>query len=161
MNGNHLTSEEMDALLMDAEARERSQHLRVCGACAAEFESLQAAVSELRAAVIASAERHRSVAVLPAPAHRTPRAMWSLAAAAVLLCVTGPVVLHHRPAHVAVVQLPKPEVQVAVSEVSDAQLMNDIQQDLSSSVPQEMLPLTAKDASASATGSTASSKENE
>ena len=45
--------------------------------------------------------------------------------------------------------------------VSDEQLMSDIQQDLSSSVPQEMLPLTAKDASASATGSTASSKENE
>ena len=161
MNDDHLSSEEMDGLLMDAEARERSQHLRVCSACAEEFESLRAAVSELRIAVIASAEKHRRVAVMPAPAHRTPRAMWSLVAAAVLLCVAGPVVLHHKPTHVAVVQMPKPQVQVAVSEVSDAQLMSDIQQDLSSSVPQAMLPLTAKDASASATGSTSNSKENE
>jgi hypothetical protein len=157
MNGNHLTSEEMDALLMDAEARERSQHLRVCGACAEEFESLQETVSELRVAVIAAAERHRRVAVMPSPAHRTPRAMWSLVAAAVLLCVAGPVVLHHRPVHVAVVQIAKPQVQVAVS---DEQLMSDIQQDLSSSVSQEMLP-AVKDAAASATGSISSLKENE
>ena len=161
MNGNHLTSEEMDTLMMDAEARERSQHLRVCGACAEEFESLRAALGELRVAVIASAEKHRQVAVMPAPAHRTPRAMWSLVAAAVLLCVAGPIALHHKPAHVAVVQMPKPQTQVAVSEVSDAQLMSDIQQDLSSSVPQAMLPLTTKDASASTTGSTSNSKENE
>lgn len=156
MNSDHLSSEEMDGLLMDAEARERSQHLRACGACSEEFESLRASLGELRAAVIASAEKHRRVAVMPAPVHRTPRAMWSLVAAAVLLCVAGPVVLHHKPAHVAVV--PKPQVQVAVS---DEQLMSDIQQDLSSSVPQEMLPLTTKDASASATGSTSNSKENE
>ena len=47
------------------------------------------------------------------------------------------------------VQTPQPQVQGAVS---DEQLMSDIQQDLSSSVPQAMLPLAAKDASASATG---------
>lgn len=158
MNGDHLTSEEMDALLMNAETRERPQHLRVCGACSEEFESLRATMSELRTAVIASAEKHRRMAVMPAPVHRTPRAMWSLVAAAVLLCVAGPVVLHHKPAHVAVVQMPKPQTQVAVS---DEQLMSDIQQDLSSSVPQAMLPLTAKDASASATGSTSNVKENE
>ena len=158
MNGDHLTSEEMDVLLMDAEARERSQHLRVCGACREEFESLRAAVGGLRVAVVASAEKHRRMAVMPAPAHRTRRALWSLVAAAMLLCAAGPVVLHHKPAHVAVVQVPKPQAQVAVS---DEQLMSDIQQDLSASVPQAMLPLTAKDASSRATGSTSNSKENE
>jgi hypothetical protein len=45
--------------------------------------------------------------------------------------------------------------------VSDEQLMSDIQQDLSSSVPQAMLPLTAKDESVSATDATSNSKENE
>jgi hypothetical protein len=57
-----------------------------------------------------------------------------------------------------VVQAPQPQVQGAVS---DEQLMSDIQQDLSASVPQAMLPLTAKDASASTTGSTSNPKENE
>lgn len=158
MNNDHLTSEEMDVLLMDAEARERSQHLQACGACSEEFESLRSAVSDLRVAVVASAEKHRRMAVMPAPAHRTPRAMWSLVAAALLLCVAGPVVLHHKPAHVAAVQMQKPQTQVAVS---DEQLMSDIQQDLSTSVPQAMLPLTAKDASSSATASTSNVKENE
>jgi hypothetical protein len=84
--------------------------------------------------------------------------MWSLVAATVLLCLAGPIVLRHRPAPVAVVQAPAPQVQAAVS---DEQLMSDIQQDLSSSVPQAMLPLTAKDASVSATDATSNSKENE
>jgi hypothetical protein len=81
-----------------------------------------------------------------------------LVAATVLLCVAGPVVLHHKPAHVAMVRVPAPQVEAAVS---DEQLMSDIQQDLSSSVPQEMLPLTTKDASTAAKGSTSNLKENE
>jgi hypothetical protein len=40
-------------------------------------------------------------------------------------------------------------------------LMSDVQEDLSSSVPQGLLPLTANDAPAEATGSIASLKENE
>jgi hypothetical protein len=158
MNNDHLTVEQMEALLSNPETQERSQHLQVCGTCKEEFESLRAVVSDLRAAVIASSEAHRRVAVMPAPAQRTPRTMWSLVAATVLLCVAGPVVLHHKPTHVAAVQMPKPQVQVAVS---DEQLMSDIQQDLSSSVPQVMLPLTTKDASVGAAGSTTNVKENE
>jgi hypothetical protein len=158
MNNDHLTVEQMEALLSNPETQERSQHLQVCGACEEEFESLRAVVSDLRAAVIASSEAHRRVAVMPAPAQRTPRAMWSLVAATVLLCVAGPVVLHHKPAHVAMVRVPAPQVEAAVS---DEQLMSDIQQDLSSSVPQEMLPLTTKDASTAAKGSTSNLKENE
>jgi hypothetical protein len=158
MNNDHLTSEQMDALLSHPETRERSQHLRVCGTCSDELESLRAVVSDLRTAVIGSAAEHRRCAVMPAPAQRTPRAMWSLVAATALLCVAGPILLHTKPAHVAVVPTPQPQVQGAVS---DEQLMSDIQQDLSSSVPQAMLPLAAKDASASATGATSNVKENE
>ncbi|MGA7158924.1 MAG: hypothetical protein WBY53_18915 [Acidobacteriaceae bacterium] len=164
MNSNHLTSEEMDALLIesesrdDSESRERWEHLRACTACAEEFESLRAAVSDLRGAVVGSAELHRRAAVMPAPAHRTRAAMWSLVAATALLCVAGPVVLHHKTAHVAVVVVPKAAVQ---APISDEQLMSDIQQDLSASVPQAMLPLTAKDASGSGTDAAANAKENE
>jgi anti-sigma factor RsiW len=158
MNSGHLTSEQMDALLAHPETPEGSQHLEVCAACSAELESLQAVMTDLRAAVIGSAGEHRRLAVMPAPAQRTPRAMWSLVAATALLCVAGPILMHTRPAHVAVVQAPQPQVQGAVS---DEQLMSDIQQDLSSSVPQAMLPLTAKDASVSATDATSNVKENE
>ncbi len=158
MNNDHLTVEQMEALLSNPEMRERSQHLQLCGSCLEEFESLRAVISDLRAAVVASYEVHRRLAVMPERAYRTPRALWSLVAAAVLLCAAAPIALHHRPTHVAVVQPPIQQVQAAVS---DDQVMSDVQQDLSSSVPQGLLPLTASDAPTQATGSTSSSKENE
>ncbi len=119
---------------------------------------MRAVLGDLRAAVIASSEEHRRLAVMPAPAQRTPRAMWSLVAAVALLCVAGPIVLHQKPEHVAVTPMPQQQVQ---SAVSDEQLMSDIQQDLNSSVPQVMLPLTAKDTSVKSTGIISNSKENE
>jgi hypothetical protein len=158
MNNEHLTVEEMEALLSNPEMRERSQHLQVCGQCLEEVESLHAVMSDLRAAVVASSEVQRRLAVMPKPAHRTPFALWSTVAAAVILCAAAPIALHHKPAHVAVVQA---SVQQAQAAVSDDQLMSDVQEDLSSSVPQGLLPLTAKDAPTGTTGATSSSKENE
>jgi hypothetical protein len=158
MNSDHLTVEQMEALLWKPERQEQSPHLQVCGACSEEFESLRAVVNDLRGAVIAASVVHRQLAVMPAPAHRTPRAMWSLVAAAALLCVAGPIALHQKPTHVSAVQGAAPQAQAAVS---DEQLMSDVQEDLSSSVPQGLLPLTAKDASDGAAGSTSNSKENE
>jgi anti-sigma factor RsiW len=158
MNNDHLTVEQMEALLSHPEMQERSHHLQACGACAEEFESLRAVVSDLRGAVIAASAVHRQLAVMPAPAHRTPRAMWSLVAAAALLCLAGPLALHQRPVLVPVVQRPAAQVQAAVS---DEQLMSDVQEDLGSSVPQGLLPLTAKNASDGTAGSTSSTKENE
>jgi hypothetical protein len=158
MNNEHFTVEEMEALLSNPEMRERSQHLRVCGQCSEEVESLSAVMGDLRAAVVASTEVHRRLAVMPEPAHRTPLALWSAIATAALLCAAAPIALHHKPVHVAVVQAP---VQQAQASVSDDQLMSDVQEDLSSSVPQGLLPLTAKDAPTGATGAISSSKENE
>ncbi len=158
MNNGHLTAVEMEALLSHPEMREGSQHLKECGECREEFESLHAVIGDLRAAVVAASEVHRRLAVMPEAARRTPRALWSLVAAAALLCAAAPIALHHKPAHVVVVQPAARQVQTTVS---DDQLMSDVQQDLSSSVPQSLLPLTAKDTSTEARGSTTSSKENE
>jgi anti-sigma factor RsiW len=158
MNNGHLTVEQMEALLSNPELRERSQHLQQCERCLEELESLHALMGDMRAAVIASSEVHRRLAVMPELSHRTPRALWSLVAAAALLCAAAPIALHHKPAHVAVVQPPVLQVEAAVS---DDQLMSDVQEDLSSSVPQGLLPLTAKDAPTEATGATSSLKENE
>jgi hypothetical protein len=158
MNNNHLTVEQIEALLSNPENRQRPQHLQGCAVCSAEFESLLTAMTDMRSALIASSQHHRRLAVMPAPAHRTPRALWSLVAATALLFVAGPIALHHKPSHRAAVPPPPPSVQAAMS---DEQLMSDVQQDLSSSVSQGMLPLAAKDASSETTASTSSSKENE
>jgi len=156
MNNDHLTLEQMETLLSNPLMRERSLHLQVCGQCSEEFESLHAVMSDLRATVIASSEMHRRLAVMPEPAHRTPRTLSSLVAAAALLCAAAPIALHHKPAHVAVVP---PTVQQVQAVVSDDQVMSDVQDDLTSSVPRGLLPLTANDAPTQSAGSI--SKENE
>jgi hypothetical protein len=157
-SNDHLTVGQMEALLCNPETPERPQHLQECGTCFAELESMRATITDLRAALIASSEQHRRLAVMPAPAQRTPRALWSLVAATALLCVAGPIALHHKPTHVSILQSRAHSVPAAVS---DEQLMSDIQQDLSSSVPQGMVPLMAKDATIESTQSTSSAKENE
>ncbi len=157
MNNDHLTVEQMEALLSNPEMRERTQHLQVCDFCSEEFESLHIVMRDLRTAVVASSEVHRRLAVMPGSAHRTPRALWSLVTAAALLCAAVPIALHHKPAHVAVVQPPVQQAQVAMS---DDEVMSDVQEDLSSSVPRSLLPLTANDEPTTA-GSISSSKEKE
>lgn len=158
MNNDHLTSEQLEALLSDPESRNRPQHLSSCEACSAEVESLLVVMDDLRNAAIASAERHRRVAVLPTVSHRRPQVMWTVLAAAALICIAGPIAVRQRPVHVIVVNAPKQQMQGAVS---DEQLLSNIQDDLSSSVPKPMLPLAASVASTDATTSTYRSKENE
>lgn len=159
MNGRHLTSEEMDVLLMDDAAREQMEHLQACDVCMEELESLQRTLAALRGAVVATAAQQRQMAVMPAAAGRTRFGIWSLVAATALLCAAGPMVLHSRPARGPVTAARPP--QASVSQISDAQLMSDIEQDLSSSVPQAMLPLTAKSAGAGGADANSTTKENE
>ena len=157
MNNNHLTSEQMEALLSDPESRDRSQHLSVCETCSAELESLLAGIGDLRSAVIASAALHRKVAVLPTVSHRSPRVMWTVLAAAAFLCVVGPIAMHQKQARVITVNTSSQQVQAAVS---DEQLMSNIQDDLSSSVPKPMLPLAASASSTGAATTTYNSRYN-
>jgi anti-sigma factor RsiW len=162
MNNDHLTSEEMEALLSDLQAKEpqdRAQHLEVCPQCLAEVESLRGTLEDLRTAATASAEYHRRVAVMPAPSYRTPRMMWSLLAAMALICIAVPVTVHQKRAGVTMVSAPVQAPQVTVSvAVTDEQVWNSIQDDLSSSVPKPLLPLAA--ASTDSTTSTDNTKEN-
>jgi anti-sigma factor RsiW len=157
MNHNHLTSEQIAALLSDPESRDRSQHLSGCTECSAELESLQEVMDDLRLAAIASAAEHRRVAVLPVVSHRTPWAMWGLLATAALICIAGPLAVRTRPAHVTAIDVPQQQMQGAVS---DEQLMSNIQDDLSSSVPEPMMPLTASVMSSDQASATSRAKEN-
>lgn len=187
-SAGHLTSEGLDALLWGSESPAEAAHLEACLACREEFEALRLSMRELQAAVVGVAAERRRMAVMPAPAQRTRRAMWavwSMAAAAALLCVCGPlytsrggsghlaverpaaaVHLPAAPASAAVGLAPDTPVTVSASaesstKISDAQLMSDIEQDLSSSVPQAMLPLTVRDSAQSPAGTRANAKENE
>ncbi len=185
----HLSSEAFDLLLSGADSPLHSAHLQVCSACREEFEELRRTMSQLQAALIGAAAEHRRRAMMPAPAHRTWRSMWvlwGLTAASALLCVFGsmfysngrplpfaaerPPVTGQKPAprSTAVMGSVASISQATVSapprpseQMSDAQLMSDIEQDLNSSVPQAMLPLAVRDAPQSLAGTTSNSKENE
>jgi len=152
----HLTSEQMEALLMQPESIDRSQHLAHCDRCMAEFESLHAMIGDLRTAVAGYAGQHHRATALPVMSYASPRPMWGLAmaAGAALICVTSSIVLHERAAHVAPVIVSQ---QQAEGADSDEQMMSNVQDDLSASVPQPMLPL----ASTNATDSTSGVKETE
>jgi hypothetical protein len=156
MMDSHLTSEQMEELLMEPEAIGRSQHLAQCDGCTAEFESLRATIGDLRTAVAGYAGQHHRAAELPAISYARPRPMWGLAmaAGAALLCVTSSLVWHERASHVAPVIVSQ---QQAEGADSDEQMMSNVQDDLSASVPQPMLPL----ASSNATDSTSGAKETE
>ncbi|MGC9200160.1 MAG: anti-sigma factor family protein [Acidobacteriaceae bacterium] len=185
----HLTSQRLDALLWGSESPAEAAHLQTCVACREEFESLRLNMRELRAALVGVAAEQRRMAVMPAPAHRTRRAMWavwSMAAAAALLCVCAPLSYYSRggsrPAAMerssVAVSMPAAHASARVrfasdapvtvsmsvkssTKISDVQLMSDIEQDLSSSVPQAMLPLTVRDSGQSPAGTRANGKENE
>jgi len=161
MNDHHLTSEEMEALFSDLQAKEpqdRTQHLEVCPQCSAEVESLRGTLEDLRTAATASAEHHRRVAIMPVPSHRTPRMMWTLLAATTLICIAVPLTVYQRHAGVTVVSAPVQPPQTTTATITDEQLWNSIQDDLDSSVPKPMLPLAA--ASTDSTSSTDNTKEN-
>ena len=156
MNDHHLTSEELEALLLNPQTKE-SQHLAVCPQCSAEFITLREALGDLRTAAVASAEHHRRLAIMPTLSHHTPRMMWTLLAATTLLCVTLPLTIHQKRVPVTTVIAPTQQPQTTISStITDEQLWNSIQDDLSSSVPKPMLPLAPTDS----TTSTDNAKEN-
>ena len=167
MKDNHLTSEEMERLLWDAEEGDAkqgktSQHLRNCRACSAEVESLRLRVGDLRAAAVrlaamGASERQRQFTLLPEPSRRTPRAMWAVLAAAALICTAGPIAVRHHPVAERIASAPKQQMQ---GDVSDEQLLSNVQDDLASAVPASMLPLEASVSSADATGSTYNASDN-
>ena len=165
MNNDHLTNEEMEVLLSDTPAKvqalDRLLHVKVCPQCSEEVESLRSVLDDLRSAAVASAEHHRRVAMLPVASQRTPRMMWTLVTAMALICVAVPVTVHQRHAAVTVVSAPVKETQTTVTAaVTDEQLWNSIQDDLSASVPKPMLPLDATSTDPTSTPSGDNAKEN-
>lgn len=146
---NHLSMEELDLLLMQQPAPEAAAHAAACEHCAEELASMASLFSDFRSTSLAfSADQYkrtsaqsRRASLLPVQKHFAwrPVAAWS-ACAVVLAAIMVP--LSH---HTGLPQTPvAPAVTTASVEppaLSDEALLNHIQDDLTSTVPDAMAPL--------------------
>jgi hypothetical protein len=154
----HLTNEQFVTLLISPGAGH--PHLRSCELCASQLEGLRSGIGDLRDASVVAAERHYRAAVRDQAArqrtHRHPRLAWAATAAAAVLFISAPFASRlrtpvHPPIAVATVDAPVNPAS-NLSSLSDDQLLNNIDSDLSASVPSPLLPLES-------TSTTASTKE--
>lgn len=141
----HLTGAEMDRVLVgDADEAVRV-HLLGCAACAAEVEGVRSAVGLLCSALteMADAERFRQgsgASLLSFKPVRPIRRAPAYLALAASLAVVAALVPFGRIARGPAVKAPAPVV-VAQSVESDEALLNEIDQQLSASVPSALAPL--------------------
>jgi hypothetical protein len=134
---SHLSSEQLDGVLNGGASQDASQHLGGCVQCAGELAALRAAFGDLRDVTTAVAEHHRRLAVAT-PVRRIPRMVWGLAAAALFVGIATPVAVHRRTTSVVGEKVPQ-----VVATMSDEALLNSVQNDLSASVPESLLPLAS------------------
>jgi hypothetical protein len=157
----HLTDAEFDALLMDSAAAQSpaAAHLLCCTECAAELASLRGSIAMFREASSAYAEKElcsHPQAAVPGRRPFSPALEpgWCVAAAAVALAALLPAqwMRQHRP-------LPAPTAFTAAgvsSAPSDEALLDEVDREMSASVPASMQPLAdpTADSTSSATTST-------
>jgi hypothetical protein len=164
----HLTSDQMSDLLacatspqdesleLETATARAEAHLRTCATCAAEYASLREALSVFRDASTALADRELSrlqplsrpaFPVLPARGAYSQTLFW-MAASAILMAGILPLEMRwQRP-------LATPPIATASASVeSDEALLEDIDRELSASVPAPMQALSDPTGDASAAGS--------
>lgn len=138
---SHLSSEQIDAVLHGQPSHDVSRHLDRCTSCAEELASLGGTLGDLRSSAGAFAEQQRPLAVIGST-RALPQFAWALGAAALAalaLSFAAPLALTHRDHAPAARNAETPAITVAVS---DEALLDSVQNDLSSSVPASMLPLS-------------------
>ena len=134
---SHLSSEQLDSALQGRPTYDVSRHLERCGSCAEELASLGGTLADLRSSADAFATQQKPFAAVTSPL-KLPRFVWALGAAALAVSFATPLALTHRDHVPVAVDSEIPAVTVAVS---DEALLDSVQSDLSSSVPDSMLPL--------------------
>jgi hypothetical protein len=148
----HLSSQQIDDALSGRPSQTTALHLDACEACAGELAALRETLGNFRVATTAAAAHHRRfVAATP---RRLPRMAWALAAAALFMSIAAPVAVHRR----SVTPIVAPGSQDSAT-VSDEALLSDVQNDLSSSVPESLLPLAGT--STNTTKSTATPRNDQ
>jgi hypothetical protein len=138
----HLSSEQLDGVLGGQASQDAKLHLSGCAQCSGELASVRETFGNFRETASAVAEQHRLLAATSTP-RRVPRMAWGLAAAALFVSIAAPFATHRRVAVPAV----EPAAQVPAT-MSDEALLDNVQNDLSSSVPESLLPLAATSNSA-------------
>ncbi len=139
----HLTDREFATLLDGGHESRSEEHVARCAACRAEVAALGSSILNFRVAVTGFAAA--SVPAQPAlrPTNvtqiwRRPRATGAAGlVAAMALCTVSISVLHHPARHAAV----HPGNAVAVDASTDSRLLEDIDEDVSDSVPPSLQPL--------------------
>jgi hypothetical protein len=156
----HLTNEQFDALLLSHTADH--PHLRSCDECATQLADLRSSIAGLRTTSVAAADRHYRRAVAAQTSRQRsrlqPRLTWAATALAGVLFISLPFVAKFRPATAPPARPPAPATPVAlhvadtstVADISDDQLLSNIQSDLSASVPSPLLPLDSTSTSTTA-----------
>lgn len=169
----HLTHEQLCDLILARSPHPLSsdyaaleQHLHTCPACTEELTRLSRSLKLFRTASTAYARQQlaeihaQRASVLPSPRSLTgPLAWLTAAAAAFLLAALVPFGMHHRhaatPSEASTTALTQPASASAQTTESDEALLEEVDQDISSSVPSPMRPLA--DPTASSTVSRANS----
>jgi hypothetical protein len=141
----HLTPAQIDALLIGDTNPEAAQHLAACPTCTAEFAATRSSLAHLSEALTCMAQQERfrrntQATILnfrATPTGRPVRRMtFALAATIALAAAILPFT------HMAAPPATKAPVAAPTSTVqSDEALLNEIDQQLSASVPQALAPL--------------------
>ena len=131
---SHLNSEQLERVLAGRPSYEVSQHLGKCARCVEDVASMRVVLGDFRSAAAGSAEYHQNFAE-PVAAVRVPSTAWVLASVVLFAAIAAPFAVRH--------QEPVPSVVVARAPdaISDEALLDNVQNDLSASVPESLLPL--------------------
>jgi hypothetical protein len=166
----HLTAEQFGEFIergaLEGESMEATSHLAACDQCQAELESMREALAFFRQSTSAFAERelgrsHRVQTVRFAPIHRgfSPGLAWA-AAGLLVMAASLPLGLRHKPAPLPVAHHAAAPVP---AELSDDALLEDINREVSASVPASMQALDDPTGDASRTtayAQTSSTRKN-
>ena len=161
----HLTHQQLCDLLIDTPTQQNESdtsahdHLRGCYACAAELATLAASLSNYRDTAHAIAQRDftASPRTVPTPllSQHSPfhPVYWAIAATALVIAVLPFTAPRHSPV------VPPQPTHAAVTPAtptteSDAALLDDINQDISVSIPPSMQPLADPTAATSSNADT-------
>ena len=138
-SGAHLTEQQVLAWQLNEQTPEQAAHVAECSECRAEVEGLQSSIAVFRSSMVAWSEAHESRAVRPvwnAPRNRwfQPAFQW-VAAAALLVGVAAPFYTHR-------VMEQHREEQAQQRARADQALLEQVDQEVSQTVPDTMEPLT-------------------
>jgi hypothetical protein len=134
---SHLSSEQIECVLAGSPDDSLQEHLSQCVSCHEEIEQMRAVFGSLRDTMTVTAQSQRRSAA-PRERKSAPRLAW---AAALAVLVVGLMIPLSPLAHLRRGETPAARPTPPAETLSDEALLNGIQKDLSTSVPEPLEPL--------------------